>query len=162
MMADRSRILPVGIFGLVCTAPNGGWVIRDWAPNATKIFLIGEFNDWQEREEYQLQSIGNGNWELHLDENQLSTDSFTAFPCIGTGEAETGFRPGPTESCRTSIRKIFNAQVWHPAKTFEWKHPKYKRANEAPLIYESHVGMAGEEERVHTYNEFRRTNPAPD
>ena len=24
-----------------------GWVFREWAPNATAIFLIGEFNNWQ-------------------------------------------------------------------------------------------------------------------
>ena len=29
------------------------------------------------------------------------------------------------------------------------------RYTEPLLIYEAHIGMAGEEERVHTYNEFR-------
>ena len=33
-------------YGLHRTAD--GWVFREWAPNATDIYLIGDFNNWQE------------------------------------------------------------------------------------------------------------------
>ena len=26
---------------------DGSWVFREWAPNATRIHLIGEFNNWK-------------------------------------------------------------------------------------------------------------------
>ena len=42
------------------------WYFRDWAPNAIKIFLIGSFNNWEEKNEYQLNPIGNGVWEVIL------------------------------------------------------------------------------------------------
>ena len=37
-------------FGLHRTAD--GWVFREWAPNATKIFLVGTFNSWTEIPHY--------------------------------------------------------------------------------------------------------------
>ena len=30
------------------------WIFRDWAPNATRIFLIGNFNDWQDHSGYEF------------------------------------------------------------------------------------------------------------
>ena len=33
-------------FGLHRT--DDGWVFREWAPNATQIFMVGTFNDWKE------------------------------------------------------------------------------------------------------------------
>ncbi len=50
--------------------------------------------------------------------------------------------------------KLFSAQVWAPARPYEWKHPRPARVD-YPLIYEAHIGMSGEEERVATYSEFR-------
>ena len=45
---------------------KGNWVFREWAPNATKIYLIGEFNNWKRTEAYALRPIGGGNWEIVL------------------------------------------------------------------------------------------------
>ena len=49
-----------------------GWVFREWAPNATRIFLVGDFNGWQEQERYEAKRIpGTGNWELKLSEKAM-------------------------------------------------------------------------------------------
>ena len=40
-----------------------GWVLREWAPNATDIFVVGDFNQWQRLESYKLKPIGNGVFE---------------------------------------------------------------------------------------------------
>lgn len=46
----------------------GNWVFREWAPNATKIYLLGDFNNWKRSEIYALHPIGNGNWEISVPE----------------------------------------------------------------------------------------------
>ena len=38
-------------FGLHRVSPRGGWVFREWAPNATAISLIGDFSGWEEKSE---------------------------------------------------------------------------------------------------------------
>ena len=44
-----------------------GWTFREWAPNATEIYLIGDFNGWQEKPEYKLTRLnGQGDWEVNL------------------------------------------------------------------------------------------------
>ena len=51
-------------FGLHRT--DDGWVFREWAPNATQIFMVGTFNDWKEEKKYSLKRKANGNWEIKL------------------------------------------------------------------------------------------------
>ena len=45
-------------FGLHST--KQGWVFREWAPGATAMYLIGDFNQWQEQETYRLNRFENG------------------------------------------------------------------------------------------------------
>ena len=53
-----------------CKSSKGAqWVLREWAPNATAIYMIGDFNNWQKDEAYRLQSVGNGVWEIVLEES---------------------------------------------------------------------------------------------
>ena len=33
---------------------NGEWVFREWAPNATRIYLIGEMTGWREKKDFEL------------------------------------------------------------------------------------------------------------
>ena len=65
-------------FGLHKTAR--GWVFREWAPNATEIYLVGDFNDWKEDEAYKAKRIeGTGNWELKLPSKAMKQ----ANTCLG-------------------------------------------------------------------------------
>jgi len=140
-------------FGLHKT--NSGWVIREWAPNATHIFLVGTFNNWEEMAAYSFQHLDNGVWELALDKNALHHGDLYALHIHWSVNYGKRIPAWATRVVQDNETKIFNAQVWAPDEPWQWKNPDFAGTEEPPLIYEAHIGMAGEEPRVHTYNEFR-------
>ena len=58
-----------------------------------------------------------------------------------------------TRTVQDTNSKLFCAQVWD-SNNFQWTDNDFKPAADMPLIYEAHVGMAQEEEKVGTFNEF--------
>ena len=61
-------------FGLHKT--KTGWIFREWAPNATAIYMIGTFNDWKESDDFKLTRIDNGVWEITLGADMLKHGRF--------------------------------------------------------------------------------------
>ena len=44
-----------------------GWVFREYAPNATAIWLVGDFSNWERKPEYRLERISDdGDWEIEM------------------------------------------------------------------------------------------------
>jgi len=140
-------------FGLFRT--NSGWIIREWAPNATQIFLTGSFNNWEERPDFRFINIGNGCWELQLDSNRIAHGDLYALSVYWNGGQGKRIPAWAQRVVQDPNTLIFNAQVWSPAENYNWHNSGFNRQTEAPLIYEAHIGMSGEEPRVHTFNEFR-------
>ena len=141
-------------FGLHKTDSN--WVFREWAPNATAIYLIGDFNNWCKSENYRLSSLGNGNWEgiFPLDAMQHGQLYKLLVEWYGgAGERIPSYAYRAVQDERT---KVFSAQVWAPEKRYEWQCKNFKPASEPLFIYECHIGMATAEEKVGTYTEFRQ------
>ncbi|MDA3927581.1 MAG: alpha amylase C-terminal domain-containing protein, partial [Prolixibacteraceae bacterium] len=134
---------------------NGNWVFREWAPNATQLFLVGSFNNWDESEEYKLTSIGNGNWELILPLNKLEHKDFYALNIHWNGGSGKRIPAWANRVVQDPVTYIFNAQIWNPPTRYQWKNKNFVPSSNSVFIYEAHIGMAGEEERVHTFNEFR-------
>ena len=131
------------------------WVFREWAPNATGIYLIGDFNGWKVSEQYAFSSIGGGNWELRLPENMVSHKSLYKYFMVwpgGSGERIPAYANRCVQDPQT---KIFSAQVWLPPRKYVWKNELMPSHN-SPFIYEVHIGMSSEEEKVSDFNEFRK------
>ncbi len=141
-------------FGLHKT--GNGWVIRDWAPNAISIYLIGSFNEWKEENRYAFHPLEHGIWELQLEENALKHGDLYVLSMHWATDYGNRIPAWAKRVVQDTGSKIFNAQVWHPEDEYEWKNPDYQPGGEPPLIYEAHIGMAGEEGWVHTYSEFRQ------
>lgn len=129
-----------------------GWTFREWAPNAQRIYLVGQFSDWNESEEFALENKGHGVWELHHGPGRLGHGDLYRLRIHwngGQGDRIPAYARRVVQDANTGI---FNAQTW--TNTYKWKHGNFS-ANETPLIYEAHVGMAQEKEGVGTYTEFR-------
>lgn len=140
-------------FGLHRTAD--GWVFREWAPNATAIFLKGDFSQWQERREFQLnKEPQNGVWELKLPAHALKHGDHYRLSLHWPGGAGDRIPAWARRVVQDRNTLIFSAQVWAPTTPYQWKF-SFRRPPKAALIYEAHVGMAQEKETVGTYVEFR-------
>ena len=131
------------------------WVFREWAPNASDIFITGTFTGWQEKSGYRMQRINKyGDWEITLPSGALNHGDFFKLSVHwpgGKGERIPSYAARVVQDDRT---KIFSAQVWDPDKPYKWQIRKFKSEATSPVIYEAHIGMATHEEKTGTYNEF--------
>ena len=131
------------------------WVLREWAPNASRIYLIGDFNNWKRTDSYALKPVGQGNWEIRLPEICLHHGDLYKFWIEWSGGGAERLPAYATRVVQDPDTKVFSAQVWNP-EPYEWKHRSPgKRPH--PLIYECHIGMSSEQEKVSTFEEFRTT-----
>ena len=131
------------------------WVLREWAPNASRIYLIGDFNNWKRTDSYALKPVGQGNWEIRLPEICLHHGDLYKFWIEWSGGGAERLPAYATRVVQDPETKVFSAQVWSP-EPYEWKHRNPgKRPH--PLIYECHIGMSSEQEKVSTFEEFRTT-----
>lgn len=133
-----------------------GWVFREWAPNATAIYLVGDFNNWEITEKYKAKRIeGTENWELRLPEKALRHGQLYKMHVYwdgGDGERIPAYAQRVVQDGET---KIFSAQVWNPEAPYVWKKKKFKPVKNPLLIYECHIGMGQDAEKVGTYTEFK-------
>ena len=134
---------------------RGGWVFREWAPNATDIYLVGDFNDWKESEDYRCKKVeGTGNWELKVPTKAMRHGSLFKMHVKWNGGEGERIPAWATRVVQDEQTKIFSAQVWAPRK-YRWKKEKFTPSRDPLLIYECHIGMAQDAEKVGSYTEFK-------
>lgn len=132
-----------------------GWVFREWAPNATDIYLVGDFNDWKESDKYKAKRIDEaGNWELKLSEKALQHGDLFKMHVYWNGGMGERIPAWANRVVQDENTKIFSAQVWNHTP-YEWKKKTFKPCKSPLLIYECHIGMSQDAEKVGSYNEFR-------
>ena len=140
---------------------HDSWIFREWAPNATAIFITGVFSGWKELKKFMLKRINlNGDWEIMLSSEILKHGDLYKLSVHwegGQGERIPSYANRLVQDDET---KIFCAQVWHPEKEYQWTIKDFQIPDTAPVIYEAHIGMATSDEKVGTYHEFT-TNILP-
>ena len=133
-----------------------GWVFREWAPNATDIYLVGDFNDWKETEAYRASRIsGTDDWELVLPKEAIHHGELYKMYVKWDGGSGERIPAWARRVIQDEETKIFSAQVWCPEKPYQWKKDKFTPDINPLLIYECHIGMGQDAEKVGTYAEFK-------
>lgn len=147
-------------YGIHFLKNRNGWIYREWAPAAKKLFLMGDFNDWN-RNSHPMRQNHRGDWEIFLPyeeyKGRFTHQSKVKVHVIGAKDVALDRIP-------VYIRRVvqdetthdFSGQLWFPEGKFNWKDKKFDPAEniKQPLIYECHVGMAQEKEGIGTYKEF--------
>jgi len=133
------------------------FVMREWAPNATSIYVTGTFNAWKEEESFSMKRINSmGDWEIALPAETLKHGDLYKLSVHwkgGQGERIPAYANRVVQDDKT---KIFSAQIWQPAQQYKWNIENFKAPDTAPIIYEAHIGMATSLEKTGTYREFTK------
>ncbi len=134
---------------------KNSWIFREWAPNATDIYLIGSFSDWKENEAYRMKPIGNGTWEIKLRAKMLKHGDLYKLSVNWQGGKGERIPAWATRVVQDPVSYIFSAQVWAPEQQYTFKKKRFVPKTSPLLIYECHIGMAQEREDIGSYEEFR-------
>ncbi|EEB10319.1 1,4-alpha-glucan branching enzyme, putative [Pediculus humanus corporis] len=146
-------------YGMIFNEDNSV-TCREWAPGASELYLMGEFNNWN-RNSHKFEKLPYGKWELTLPPNPDGS-------CLITHLSETKLivrnqnneeleRLSPWASYVVQPPEnegyLFKQKAWKPNAPYKFKYDKVKRP-ESLRIYECHVGIASSEPKIGTYKEF--------
>lgn len=133
---------------------KSGWVYREWAPAAEQMFFTGDFNDW-DIYACPMQKLENGIFELKLSgKNALKIGQKVQAVVIHNGETLRRIPTYATRVVQDSQTLAWCAEVDDVLfDNFEWTDCAFK-PQKTPYIYECHIGMAQEEYKVGSFNEF--------
>lgn len=127
-------------------------IYREWAPFADELYLIGEFNNWN-RKTHKMKKLDKGVFEIKLKDVLKHKMRVKVHVKSKTGEKDRI----PLFIKRTVQNKkdnSFDGQIWMPDNEYIWEHDFKRNEKEPLLIYEAHIGMSSEEEKISTYIEF--------
>ncbi len=144
-------------FGINYNKEKKGWFYREWAPMAKALYLVGDFNNWQQFT-HPLKRNEFGIWEIFLPYDEYKNTFVHGSKIKVLVDSVKGLQyriPAYiTRVIQDEDTKNFSGQLWFPEE-FDWTGDDYNIAQAGDLfIYESHVGMAQEKEGVGTYLEF--------
>jgi 1,4-alpha-glucan branching enzyme len=143
-------------FGFNYDKKKKGWWYREWAPGAHQLALVGEFNDWN-GDSHPLTKNDFGTWEIFLPdgEPQPKHEELVKVRVVSDMGTQDRIPAYIDRTWQNPETHDFSGQFWNPGKTFKWTDKSFEYpVNEPPLIYESHTGMATEEEKVGSFREF--------
>lgn len=140
--------------------PNGDIIYREWAPNALKASLIGEFNNW-DLQAHELAKDQYGVWSIVIPavagKAAIPHDSRIKISMIAPGIGRIDRIPAWITRVvqDLNVSPAYEAVFWNPPSKYQFKN-KRPPAPASARIYEAHVGISTPEQRVGTYKEFTK------
>ncbi len=133
---------------------ESGWFYREWAPAAEKLYLTGDFCGW-DRYAHPMKKLENGVFELFLVGKDALKDGMKVMTVVVHNGQELERIPlYATRVLQDPNDYSWNAVIYDPEEEFAWTDANFKPKKKL-FIYECHIGMAQEEGKVGTYEEFR-------
>ncbi len=130
-----------------------GWVYREWAPAADKMFLTGDFNDW-DIVGCPMERLDNAVFEVKLKgKNALCAGQKVQAIVISGGQVLRRIPLYATRVVQDKQTYLWCAEIEETLEKYPWTDKKFVPAK-VPFIYECHIGMAQEKGDVGTYREF--------
>ncbi|KAH7149747.1 glycoside hydrolase superfamily [Dactylonectria estremocensis] len=137
-------------------------IYREWAPNAVAASLIGDFNQWN-RASHPMKKNDFGVFEItipaengkpaipHNSKIKISLD----LPNGEHVDRLPAWIKYVTQDL--SVSPAYDARFWNPpaSERYTFKHARPAKPASA-RVYEAHVGISTEEQRVATYKEFTK------
>ena len=131
-----------------------GWLYREWAPGAEVMYFTGDFNGW-DRRSCPMENKGNGVFEVTLNgENALWDGCKVSALVIHNGQELERIPAYANYVVQDPNTFAWNAAIHDPKAPFKWTDKRFKPQKNL-FIYECHIGMAQEEGKVSSYQEFQ-------
>ncbi len=140
-------------------SPDNTITYREWAPNALRAYLIGDFNGWN-RDSHEMKRDNYGVWEISFPpvdgRPAIEHDSKLKISLVVPNDHARQERI-PAWITRVtqdlSVSPVYDARFWNPPHKYQFKNPRPPKPQSA-RIYEAHVGISSPEPKVATYKEF--------
>ena len=132
---------------------GGRWVYREWAPGADALYVYGDMNGWQPRD-LRMTRLDNGVFEIIFPEDKnLFHGCHVKVMVEGNGQFLERVPAYARRVVQDKRTYLWCAEIVDLPE-YEW-HDEGFIPERGVLIYECHIGLAQEEEKVGTYTEFR-------
>ena len=130
-----------------------GWVYREWAPGAEKLFVTGDFCNW-ERYAYPMERGENGVFTCFIPGSDTLRDGTRVMTVVQRLGRELERIPLYINRVIQEADGSWNGVIYVPEAEFSWEDENFKPQKDL-FIYECHIGMAQEEGKVGSYREFK-------
>lgn len=141
---------------------------KEWAPNAQKAFLVGEFNKWNETSHELKDKDEFGNFSITIPANSkgefaIPHDSKIKVMFVLPDNSKIYRIPAwitratqPDEATAKAFGPAYEGRFWNPPNPYQFvnQRPSFNENADSLRIYEAHIGISSPEPKVATYKEF--------